>query len=292
MEKVKVLGICGSARHASTQWAVELALKTSEELGYIETECINLGDYNLKPCTGCMKCFGWQHSAEASGPDCYEHLDDTKIVLGKMMEADGIILGTPVYALGVTGLTRIVMEKAHQFGPMSFTKFASRIRNKPIGVITVGGVDTAGQEVTAVDIWFWAIGIGLVPIGNWPTRNDPNPQASEHGALVSAVDARTIYGRYSLSVKECRTNPPTQGIRNERAIRNVGRHTGTAAMMLKLGQKALKEGGYASPELISFTKYSVKPKKGSWIEHLINTGIIQFAPKSEESEDPTIYDNL
>src|SRR3990170_3694085 len=213
--RVRILGIGGSPRHASTEWAVKLALTTAESVGYADTEYIHLRDHDLRPCNGCMKCFGWQHRADAPGPKCYDakgEEDDMEYILGRMLVSDGFILGTPVYTLGVTGLTRLFMEKAHQFGPMSFTKWAGALRYRPIGVITVGGVDIAGQEVVAQDIWMWAMGLGLVPIGTWPTRQDPNPQAAEHGAIVSTVDGRVIYGKDALSRAACRTSPPTQGI--------------------------------------------------------------------------------
>lgn len=199
-----------------------------------------------------------------------------------MMESDGLIVGTPVYTLGVTSLSRIFMEKAHMFGPMSFDKFSGRMRGKPCGVVTVGGVDTAGQEVVAQDIWMWAQGLGMYPEGSWPTRDDPNPQASVHGALVSTVDGRQIYGKSALSKEACRTVPPTQGSRNERAIRNVGRHVGVAAMTLKLGKAAFAEGSYNAPEIIPFTRYSVKPRKGSWVQQMIDEGKVVYVPKAEK----------
>jgi len=281
-ERVKILGICGSARKASTHWAVNLALKTSKTLGYVDTEYVNLGDYNLVPCNGCMKCFGWQHPWDAEIPYCYETDDDSGQLMAKMMESDGIIFGTPVYTLGITSLSRILTEKAHMFGPMSFTKFSGRMINKPCGVITVGGVDTAGQEVCAQDLWMWAQGLGMLPVGSWPTKDDPNPQASVHGGIVSTVDGRQIYGKSALSKEACRTVPPTQGSRNERAIRNVGRHVGATAMIIKLGKVAFKEGGYNTPELLPFTRYSVKPRKKSWVQHLINEGKVAFTPKTNK----------
>ncbi|MDP6180569.1 MAG: flavodoxin family protein [Desulfatiglandales bacterium] len=206
-EGVKILGVCGSARKASTHWAVKLALKTAESLGYVDTDYVSLGDCKLVPCTGCMKCFGWNQPADAEIPKCYEFEDVTELLLTKMMESDGLIVGTPVYTLGVTSLSRIFMEKAHMFGPMSFDKFSGRMRGKPCGVVTVGGVDTAGQEVVAQDIWMWAQGLGMYPEGSWPTRDDPNPQASVHGAIVSTVDGRQIYGKSALSKEACRTVP-------------------------------------------------------------------------------------
>lgn len=277
-ERVKILGICGSARHMNTEWAVKLALKSAESLGYVNTEFINLGEYKLIPCVGCMMCFGWQTPADG-GPACFRFKDDTEILLTKMMHFDGFILGSPIYGLGVTSLTRILMEKAHQFGPMSFTKFSGKLRYKPIGVITVGGIDMGGQEAVAQDIWMWAQGLGMLPIGSWPTRDDPNPQASVHGGFVSTVDAREIYGEDALSKEACRTIPPTQGTRNERSIRNVGRHVAVAAMILKLGRATFIRKGFKEPELVPFTRYSVKPKKNSWVQKLIDEGKVQYISK-------------
>lgn len=281
-ERVKILGICGSARKASTHWAVNLALKTAKSFGYVDTEYVNLGDYNLIPCNGCMKCFGWQHPKDAETPYCYETDDDSGILMTKMMESDGLIFGTPVYTLGITALSRILTEKSHMFGPMSFTKFSSRMMNKPIGVITVGGVDTAGQEVCAQDLWMWAQGLGMLPVGSWPTRQDPNPLASTFGGLVSTVDGRQIYGKSALSKEACRTVPPTQGSRNERAIRNVGRHVAGTAMILKLGKQTFKDKGFQGPDIFPFTRYSVKPKKNSWVQHLINEGKVELALKTKK----------
>ena len=279
-EKVRIFGICGSARHASTEWAVKLSLQTAESMGYVETEYVNLGELNLVPCVGCMECFGWHHPADAEHPKCYKFNDDTEMVLTKMMESDGVIFGSPVYTLGMTALSRIITEKCHMFGPMSFTKFSGRMRGKPLGVITVGGGDTAGQEPVLQDFNLTGAGIGMVPVGTWPTRDDPNPQACVHGGAVSGVDAKSIYGATNLSKESCRTVPPTQGTRNEHCLRNLGRHMAVDAMTLKMGRKAFAASGLKAPELIPFPRYSVKPLKGSWIQHLIDIGKVEYVKKT------------
>ncbi len=289
-QRVKILGISGSARHASTEWGVKLALSAAETMGYVDTEFVSLGNYKMVPCTGCMKCFGWQHPADAKTPWCYDAEDDSGIIMGKMMDADGLIIGTPVYTLGMTGLMRVLLEKSHQFGPMSFTKFAGMLRNKPVGAITVGGVDIAGQEAVAGDIWIWAIGLGILPVGTWPTVDDPNPQASEHGGIVSTVDGRAIYGKDALSKAACRTIPPTQGSRNERALRNVGRHDSYVAKLTKMGKVAFEESGLKAPNPISFNTYSVKPKKGSWIQKLIDDGRVTYRPKADLVGDKNVWE--
>lgn len=282
--KVKILGMCTSPRHANTELAVKEALRTAESMGYAETEYVWLAGYDIKPCVGCMKCFGWQHPAD-EGLECYQFNDDTGIVLHKMDESDGIIFGTPVYTLGPTALARLLMDKAHMFGPMSFTRYSGKMLNKPMGVITVGGGDSAGQEHVGGDIWAWAIAIGMLPLGSWPTRQDPNPQSSSHGAFASTCDAKGVYAKSGITKEATRTIPPTQGWRNMKAIRNVGRHTAHVAMMTKLGKMRIKELGLKEPEIFPWPRYSVKPKPGSWIQKLMDEGKIEYVPKGEKSTD-------
>ncbi|MBW2029208.1 MAG: flavodoxin family protein [Deltaproteobacteria bacterium] len=279
---VKILGICASPRHANTELAVKEALKTAESMGYAETDYVWLGGLDLKPCVGCMKCFGWRHPADG-GLECYKFNDDSGMVLHKMLESDGIIFGTPVYTLGVTAIAKILMDKAHMFGPMSFTRYSGTMRNKPCGVITVGGGDSAGQEHVGVDIWAWAIGIGMLPLGSWPTREDPNPQSGSHGAFVTTCDAKGVYAKDGITKEATRTTPPTQGWRNMKAIRNVGRHTAYVAMMTKLGKERIRELGLTEPEVFPWPRYSVKPIPGSWIDKLIKEGKVEYVPKGESS---------
>ncbi len=278
--RVKILGICCSPRHANTELAVKEALKTAGEMGYADTEYVSLADYKMQPCSGCMKCFGWQHPAE-EGLKCYEFNDDSGIILHKMYESDGVIFGTPVYTLGPTALARLLMDKAHMFGPMSFTRYAGTMRNKPMGVIAVGGGDSAGQEHVGGDIWAWAIAIGMLPLGSWPTTEDPNPQNSSHGAFPTTTDARSVYAKDGITKEATRTIPPLQGWRNMKAVRNVGRHTAYVALMTKLGKERIKELGLKEPSGLPWKKYSVKPKPGSYVEKLIKEGKIEFVSKEE-----------
>ncbi|MDP2646429.1 MAG: flavodoxin family protein [Desulfobacterales bacterium] len=280
--KVKILGICASPRHANTELAVKEALKTAESMGYAETEYLWLQDYEVKPCVGCMKCFGWRHPAEG-GLECYHHNDDSGKVLHKMDESDGVIFGTPVYTLGVTAIARLFMDKTHMFGPMSFTRYSGNMRNKPMGMITVGGGDEAGQEIVGEDLWAWAISMGMFSLGSWPTRQDPNPQSGSHGAYVSSCDAKGVYAKDAITKEATRTIPPTKGWRNMKSIRNVGRHTAHVAMMAKLGKMRIQELGLKEPEVFPWPKYSVKPLKGSWIDKLIKEGKIEYKPKGQES---------
>jgi len=45
---------------------------------------------------------------------------------------------------------------------------------------------------------------------------------------------------------------------------------------LEIGRAAFAESGFEEPEPIPFTKYSVKPKKGSYVDKLIKEGKVTF----------------
>ncbi len=283
-KKIKILGINGSPRHASTEWATKLALEGAESVGYVETELVSLADYNLKPCTGCMKCFGWQHPAD-EGLRCYEWNDDTQILMEKMLEMDGLIFGIVVYTHGINSLSRILMEKCHMFGPQSFGRGARMLAYKPAGAVVVGGQNHGGQESTLMAFVDWAMAVAMYPVGPWPTREDPNPVNSTIGGIVSSTDGRVIYGKDALSKEACRTVPPTMGSRNERTLRNTGRNVANAALLTKLGKQALYDQGYKEVEFQSFVRYSVKPKPGSWVDKLIKEGKVIYVGKAEKGEE-------
>ncbi|QWB96634.1 flavodoxin family protein [Mycoplasmatota bacterium] len=59
-----------------------------------QLELINLKDYDIKHCLGCEHCL-------EKGP-CVHH-DDGEILFQKIINADGIILGTPVYLRQIPG---------------------------------------------------------------------------------------------------------------------------------------------------------------------------------------------
>ena len=100
---MKVIGISGSPRpEGNTTLLVREALNAIAEEG-IETEFISLADKELNPCIGCNIC-------KEIG-SC-QIIDDVDEILQKMKEADGIIVGSPVYFGGVTAQLKILMDRS------------------------------------------------------------------------------------------------------------------------------------------------------------------------------------
>ncbi len=282
VSKVKILGVSGSARHATTESAVKLALDAAEKTGYAKTEYLSLADYKLMPCTGCMKCFGYMAPLDGE-LKCYEWPEDEMgPVAQKVLDCDALIFGSPVYVVGVTAQARMFMEKMHWLGYFSSTKWFGSLTYKPVGLITVVGSNC--HETVMGHMVDWALGLGMIPVHAPPTREDTLPTTSTHGGMATCIDAYSVYAKDAIMASGTRTVPPTQGIRNERSLRNLGRNTVAVAQMIMAGKKSLKEQGIKLPEILSFKKYSVTPKRGTFIEKMIKEGKIEYAPKAKEKK--------
>ena len=103
----KVIVINGSPRkNFNTAQMLESARKGAESAG-AEAEFINLVDLNFK---GCMSCFACKRKgADLKGLCAYK--DELTPVLEKILSADAVIIGSPVYYSYPTGMFRNLLER-------------------------------------------------------------------------------------------------------------------------------------------------------------------------------------
>jgi multimeric flavodoxin WrbA len=103
---MKVVAINGSARKdGNTAILINKALAALEAEG-IETELIQLSGQSIRGCTACGKCI------ENKDKKCVVDNDVLNECLGKMLEADGIILGSPTYFADLTAELKAVIDRA------------------------------------------------------------------------------------------------------------------------------------------------------------------------------------
>lgn len=103
---MKVIGINGSPRKGgNTEILIKTVFQELEKEG-IETEFIQLGGKPVHGCTACMKCREFQDKK------CHIKNDRINEVITKMFEADGIILGSPVYFADITPETKALIDIA------------------------------------------------------------------------------------------------------------------------------------------------------------------------------------
>ena len=69
----------------------------------IHVTVINLGDYKIDDCIGCELCIRKTSS-------CFQK-DGAQTILSKLVEADGIILASPVYLMHITGKLKSLIDK-------------------------------------------------------------------------------------------------------------------------------------------------------------------------------------
>ena len=99
---MKILAIVGSPRpKGNTSYLVDQALQEAAACG-LETEKIVLTEYRVNPCDGHENC--------ASFSVC-KHDDDVPMILDKFIDADGIILGSPVYYYNITAQMKAFVDR-------------------------------------------------------------------------------------------------------------------------------------------------------------------------------------
>ena len=101
---MKILAIMGSAHRGNTLEITQRIEAKLGQLGEVDFEYLHLKDMNLKPCTGCYRCF-------VRGEDSCPLRDDRAIISQKMEEADGVIFVTPVYSMHVSYLMKIFVDR-------------------------------------------------------------------------------------------------------------------------------------------------------------------------------------
>ena len=100
---MKVIGINGSARKdGNTAILIHKVFEALNKAG-IETELIQLADYEIQPCRGCFACKGQGNCAFKN--------DGFVEIFHKLAEADGLILGSPVYSADVSAKMKAFLER-------------------------------------------------------------------------------------------------------------------------------------------------------------------------------------
>ena len=122
---MKILGISGSPRkNGVTVAMLDEALKAAQGDG-ADVELYSVSGKNIQPCDGCWGCRG-------TG-ECHIK-DDMQELYDKMLGADGIIFGTPVYFYGMTAQAKAVMDRTIAFGHPE-----KSLANKVCGVVACAG---------------------------------------------------------------------------------------------------------------------------------------------------------
>jgi len=132
-KNMKVVAINGSHRRGKNTSKMLRAVLAEVEAKGGTTELLELRDYEIKYCTSCNKCL--------RAPKCSIQ-DDTSVVAEKLLDADGIVLGSPVYWHNVTALMKNLMDRLRW---MHMTE--NMLAGKVGAAVTLAGLRNGGQEI-------------------------------------------------------------------------------------------------------------------------------------------------
>lgn len=103
-KNMKVLAINGSSlKDGNAAILVQEVFKELEQAG-IEAELVQLADQVINPCQACFAC--------AKNGRCIRNGDAFNPVFDKMLEAQGILLASPVYSADVSARMKALIERA------------------------------------------------------------------------------------------------------------------------------------------------------------------------------------
>jgi len=122
---MKILGVsCSPRKDGNTVAMLNEALKAVEGEG-AEVELFSVAGKNIQPCDGCWGC--------TKTGKCHIK-DDVAVLQDKMIAADGIIFGTPIYFWGMTAQAKAIMDRT-----ISLNRPERSIANKVCGVVASCG---------------------------------------------------------------------------------------------------------------------------------------------------------
>ncbi len=134
---MKVVAFNGSARKdGNTAILIRYALKELEKEG-IGTELVQLAGRKIRGCTACMQCF------EKRDQRCAIRNDIVNRCIQKMIDADGIILGSPVYFLDVTPEMKALIDRCGFVSMANGGLYRRKVGSAVVAVRRTGASRTA-----------------------------------------------------------------------------------------------------------------------------------------------------
>ncbi|MCG8338828.1 MAG: flavodoxin family protein [Proteobacteria bacterium] len=160
---MKVVAFNGSPRKkGNTQILINKVFEELEAKN-IETEIVQVGAKPIKGCRACYKCFENQDNR------CTMDNDLVNECIAKMVEADGIILGSPVYFTNVTSEIKALIDRAGLVGRANNGIFKRKVGAAVAAVRRAGAVTTFDAlnhfflygQMLIPGSCYWNVGIGL-----------------------------------------------------------------------------------------------------------------------------------
>lgn len=154
---MKILAIsCSPRSNGNTVAMLGEVLRAAEEAG-AQVELYSVAGRDIRGCDGCWTCF-------EKGRCHFE--DDTEDVIEKMLTADGIVFGVPVYFHGMSAQAKAVIDRT-----ISLNTPQRSLTNKVLGVVASAG--SLGLAQVLKDLTYFAHVMHMLPanhVAAYPDR--------------------------------------------------------------------------------------------------------------------------
>lgn len=149
---MKVLAINGSARKGgNTAILLNVVLDEIRAEG-IDTELFELSGKKIQGCIACYRCFKNQNKR------CAVDNDVVNECIEKMLEADGILLGSPTYFSDVSASMKALIERAGMTARANADMFKRKVGAAVVAVRRAG----ATHVLSSIN-YFFLIGQMIIP---------------------------------------------------------------------------------------------------------------------------------
>jgi multimeric flavodoxin WrbA len=162
---MKVVAFNGSARKdGNTSILLNLVLDELKAEG-IETEMYSLAGKPIQGCIACFKCF------ENKDRRCAVTKDIVNECIQKMIEADGILLGSPTYFADVSAGMKALIERSGMVARANVDLYKRKVGAAVVAVRRAGGIHVFNSlnffftinEMIIPGSSYWNIAIGRQP---------------------------------------------------------------------------------------------------------------------------------
>ena len=151
---MKVFGICASPRNNTTEYVLSKALAKLDENGF-DTEIFTCMGKDIKPCMHCDYCL--EHK------ECIIN-DDMQEVYDGLLNADGIILATPIQSGGISSNMAAIMDRTRALEAVDYNILRGKIGMS----IALGGDRTGGQDFAHLKNVTYFMIHGIIPVSGGP----------------------------------------------------------------------------------------------------------------------------
>jgi len=172
---MKALGISGSPRpDGNCMLITDHALQAMAEEGF-DIELVSLAGLTIEGCTACESCAG-------TGRCIIE--DDMAPIFDKMLDADAIIISTPVYFGSATARVKALLERTGYILFRNKHSFKGKVGG-PIVVARRGGLTFTFAQM---NYWFQALDFYMAGVARWniATGREKGEVANDREGMTAA----------------------------------------------------------------------------------------------------------